>query len=430
MDYDAAIQKIKKLQNFGSKPGLERITKLLNLVDNPQNKLNCIHVAGTNGKGSVCFILEAILREAGYKTGRYISPEICDFCERIAVNGENISRRSVANLVGFFEHFVSNVEFQADPITEFELTTAMAFKFFADEKCDIAIIETGMGGKLDATNVIKNPVCSVITSIDFDHTKILGNTIKKIASEKCGIIKPLCPIVISEQQYQETTEIISAKAENCRSTLKRASAQDLTGRGSLGLQGIKFCYKNTEFFSPILGSHQFTNLACALKVLETVENKFHVNNQSIKKALKTLKIPCRLECVCENPTIILDAAHNPHGTLALANFLKSNVKNHELYGIVGMFKDKDYDKALKNVLGFFKNVYTISPNSKRAESLDKITICAKKYCENVVPCENIDFAVHEAIKSAKKDGIIVVFGSFSVMKDFKNLNLGVDFASK
>ncbi len=422
MDYEFAIKKIKDMENFGSKPGLERIKKLMDFIGNPQNKLKCIHVAGTNGKGSVCFALDAIFRAEGYKTGLYISPSISNFRERISINGKNIDEKSFSELFTFFDEYLTKKEFHDDPITEFELTTAMAFKFFADNNCDIAIIETGMGGKLDATNIIEKPVCSVLTSIALDHTQVLGNTIQKITAEKCGIIKHDCPVVVSDGQPENVYGIIKKVCLDNSSVFKRASISELKNKQVHSLNGISFNYRGEVMDTAVMGNHQFINLSCALKTIETIKDILPIHTGNIQKALKNLRIPCRLELVCKNPAIILDAAHNPQGTGTLADFLISNCKNKRIYAVVGMFKDKDYEKSLKNILKIFETVYTISPDNKRAETLDKITECAKKYCTNVIPCSSMGLAIETAVRSMASDDLLVVFGSFSVMKDFKNRN--------
>lgn len=422
MDYDSALKEIKKLENFGSKPGLERIKKLLSMVGHPQNSLNCVHVAGTNGKGSVCFMLSSVLSESGYKVGRYTSPSVCDFRERIAINGREISKKDFTGLVEYFIPYLNHPDFQTDPITEFELTTAMAFKFFEKEKCDIAVIETGMGGKLDATNVIEKPICSVLTSVDLDHTKILGDSIEKITSEKCGIIKPNCPVVIADRQPSPVYEIAKNTAYIQNSNMLIARESELQNINFHGLNGISFEYKNTPINTKILGRHQLINIACTFKAIEILQGKFSVDNKNIKKAMENLKIPYRIELRSKNPKIILDACHNPQGTKALANFLKSNSSGEKFFGIVGMFKDKNYDLALKNLSGIFEKVYTISPPSPRAESLEVITACAKKYHKCVILCESLQIALNLATTEAKNKDIIVIFGSFSVMNEFENID--------
>ena len=191
MTYEQAILKIKNLEKFGSKPGLERVRKLLELIGNPQEKLKFIHVAGTNGKGSVCFMLASILKECGYKTGLFISPSIMDFRERISVNGEMIPENDLCEILEKLEKFKS--EFSEDPLTEFEITTVMAFEYFSRVKCDVVVLETGMGGRLDSTNVIKAPLCAVITTVSLDHTNFLGKNINEIATEKLELLS-LTPI--------------------------------------------------------------------------------------------------------------------------------------------------------------------------------------------------------------------------------------------
>ena len=204
MNYKEAINFVNSKTNFETKPGLERITKLMELVGDPHKNINYIHIAGTNGKGSVSFMLASVLKESGYKTGLYISPAIDDIREKIQINGKFIPEKDFSEILSALKPVVDNEVFKDDPISEFELITAVAFCYFKKENCDIVIVETGMGGKWDATNIIQNPICSVITSISKDHTQILGDSIEKIANEKLGIIKPFCPVVISANQEKKS----------------------------------------------------------------------------------------------------------------------------------------------------------------------------------------------------------------------------------
>ena len=421
MDYNSTIKIIKKMETFGSKPGLERTKKLLNMVGDPQKKLRCIHVAGTNGKGSTCFMLGAILSEAGYKVGRYISPDIQDYRERFTINGEKISEQDFIDIVEYFKPYLNQPCFKDDSITEFEMATAIAFKFFEKNNCDVVILETGIGGKWDATNVIEKPICSVLTSIDFDHTKILGETIEKITLEKCGIIKKNQPVVIADNQMPCVYEITKKISQKLRSNMFKASKSELEDIKYHELGGITFKYKGMTISTPILGEHQIINISCVLKVIDVISESFSVSKKHIQKAMKNLKIPCRLEYINHYPGMILDACHNPQGTKSLSDFLRKNLKDKNIFGIVGMFKDKDYDTSLKNLSGIFKKIFTVNLNSPRSESLENITICAKKYFPNVSPCENLQKALTLAKSVACSEDIIVIFGSFSLMKEFKNI---------
>lgn len=421
MDYNSTLKMIKKMETFGLKPGLERTKKLLNMVGDPQKKLKCIHVAGTNGKGSVCFMLDAILSEAGYKVGRYISPDVQDYRERFTINGEKISEEDFIDIVEYFKPYIDQICFKNDPITEFEMATALAFKFFEKNNCDIVILETGLGGRWDATNVIEKPICSVLTSIDFDHTKILGETIEKIALEKCGIIKENRPVIIADDQIRCVYEITEKISQKLGANVFKASKDELENITYHGLGGVAFKYKDTLISTPILGEHQIVNISCVLKAIEVISGDFPVSKEQIRKAMKNLKIPCRVEYINQRPGIILDACHNPQGTRSLGDFLRKNLKGKNVFGIVGMFKDKDYDTSLKNLSGIFQKVFTVNLNAPRAESLKNITICAEKYFPNVLPCENLQKALTLAKSAAGPEGIIVIFGSFSLMKEFKNI---------
>lgn len=421
MDYNSTLKMIKKMETFGLKPGLERIKRLLDMIGNPQKKLKCIHVAGTNGKGSVCFMLGAILSEAGYKVGRYISPDVQDYRERFTINGEKISEQDFIDIVEYFKYYLNQPCFKDDPLTEFEMATAIAFKFFEKNNCDIVILETGIGGKWDATNVIEKPICSVLASIDFDHTKILGETIEKITLEKCGIIKESQPVVISDNQMPCVYKITEKISQELGSNMFKASKSELENITYRGLGGVTFQYKGTPISTPVLGEHQIVNVSCVLKVMDVISGDFPVSKEQIRKAMKNLKIPCRVEYINQRPGMILDACHNPQGTRSLGDFLRKNLKGKNVFGIVGMFKDKDYDTSLKNLSGIFQKVFTVNLNAPRAESLENITICAEKYFPNVLPCGNLQKALALAKSAAGPEGIIVIFGSFSLMKEFKNI---------
>ena len=424
LTYKKVLEKIKKIKNFGSKPGLERIEKLLRLIENPQDNLKFIHVAGTNGKGSVSFLTCSILKEAGYKVGLYTSPEIFDFRERITINGKMIPKNKVCEIMAFFEPILAAPEFKNDPITEFELTTAMAFKYFFDEKCDIVVLETGLGGKMDATNVIKKPLCSVITSVSLDHTHILGNTLEKIAKEKLGIVKKECPLVLGKgipESIQKTAEKI---ARLNHSKLYLAKNTELKNIKLSVPSGISFEYENTKIKTPLLGLHQTKNFATVLNIISVLEEKLKITKKAVCKGFKNVKIPCRLEVISENPLFILDGAHNEESVRALTDFIKNYLyKKYYLIGIIGMYKDKDYKTTISLSTPFFDEILTVKPNSQRALSLEKITNYSIKLNKNTAACEKISEAVSQALKKAKnqKNSAIIAFGSFSIMSDIKHV---------
>lgn len=316
MDYNNAITKLGSRGMFYIELGLDRIQKALNILGNPQDDLKYIHVAGTNGKGSVCTMLESILRNAGYKTGLYTSPHIFEYTERIKINGIDIPKEDFAEL---FEE-VSNINIH---LTEFEVLTVMMFLYFKRNNVDIVILETGLGGRFDATNVIKTNLCSVITQIDLDHTERLGETKEKIAYEKAGIIKPNCPVITS-MGY----EAIRDRADELNAMLIFVSP-----------------IVPPEFVDALAlkGLHQIENLALVLTVINYLFKD--IDENTIKEGLKQVKNPCRFEYF-KDKNLIIDASHNPNGILALRNNLDYYFPNEKRRFIFGCLKNKDYSKMM------------------------------------------------------------------------------------
>ena len=323
MNYEDCVEKLKSKGMFRINPGLERISGILSYFDNPQDDLKYIHVAGTNGKGSVCAILESILREAGYKTGLYTSPHIFDYTERIKINGIDISKEDFANI--FSEVLKKSTDLKID-LTEFEILTVVMFLYFQRNDVEIVVLETGMGGRFDATNVIKKNLCSIITRIDLDHTDRLGNTKEEIAFEKAGIIKHDCPVVTSMG-----FEAIKDKAEKEDSVLILTNDNVDAGYAeALALKGL----------------HQKENLSLALSAIEYLFPQ--INNETIIKGLKKVKHPFRFEYF-KDKNLIIDASHNPNGIRALRNNLDYYFPDKERRFVFGCLNTKDY-KSMMNIL--------------------------------------------------------------------------------
>ena len=317
LNYEQAIKLITSKDNFYIDLGLDRIASVLEKLGNPQNKLKCIHVAGTNGKGSVCAMLESILREAGYKTGLYTSPHIWEYTERIKICGKDISQEDFAK----YTEQVTNIGIH---LTEFEILTVIMFLYFKECGVDVAIIETGMGGRLDATNVIKQNLCSIITQIDLDHTDRLGNTKDKIAYEKAGIIKPNCPVITS-MGY----EAIRDKADELDSMFIMVSP----------VVPEKFA----EALS-LNGKHQLDNLALVITAVNYLFK--NISDEIIIEGLKKVKHPCRFEYIKEK-NMIIDASHNPNGIQALRDNLDFYFPTEKRRFIFGCLKTKDYKKMME-----------------------------------------------------------------------------------
>ena len=315
--YEKAIEIITNKNNFYIDLGLDRIRKALEKLDNPQRGLKCIHVAGTNGKGSVCAMTESILREAGYNTGLYTSPHIWEYTERIKVKGKDISKEDFAS-------YVEKIINLGIHLTEFEILTVMMFLYFKKQGVEIAIIETGLGGRLDATNVIEENLCSIITQIDLDHTDKLGNTKDKIAYEKAGIIKPDCPVITS-MGY----EAIRDKAEECNSMFILVSP-----------------FVSDKFINALSlkGRHQHDNLALVITAIQYLFP--NISEGIILEGLKKVKHFCRFEYI-ENKNLIVDACHNPNGVKALRDNLDLYYPNQQRRFVFGALKRKDYKKMME-----------------------------------------------------------------------------------
>lgn len=337
--YESAIELLTSQGKFKIKLGLERILVVLEKLGSPQDRLKCIHVAGTNGKGSTCAILAAILQEEGFKTGLYTSPHIFDYTERIKINGAEIPRETFARLV-------KEIVGTGEDLTEFEILTAVMFKYFAEENVDYVILETGLGGRFDATNVIKSNLCAIITHIDLDHTERLGNTRSKIAFEKAGIIKPDCPVITSEG-YEEIKD--AADANN-----------------SLFLLVTPF--SDTTNLS-LKGTYQGENLALALNCIQLLFPQ--IPQATVQKALGKVQHPCRFEFI-EEKNLIMDGAHNPNGAMALRESLDALYPSSPRRFIFGCLRHKDYEKMMDILFDPRDEIYFYNfknPNSCTVEEL-------------------------------------------------------------
>ena len=357
MKYEDSIKLLTSQDKFYIDLGLDRITKALEILGNPQDKLKCIHVAGTNGKGSVCSMLDSILREAGYKTGLYTSPHIWEYTERIKVNGIDISK-------DIFSDYIEKIASLNVHLTEFEILTVVMFLYFAEQNVDIAILETGMGGRLDATNVIKSNLCSIITQIDLDHTDRLGNTKDEIAYEKAGIIKKNCPVITS-MGY----EAIRDKADEMDSMFIMVSP-----------------FVQPEFIEALTlkGEHQVENLALVITAIQYLFK--NITDDTIISGLKKVKHPCRFEYIKEK-NLIIDASHNPNGITALKTNLDKYFPNQKRRYIFGCLKNKDYGKMMKILFEDGDEVYLNEfdyPNACSYEELaSKCPIKSEKYYPNI-----------------------------------------------
>ena len=394
LNYGETLNYIHSLGKFSLPAGLDRITLALNRLCNPQDNFKSIHIAGTNGKGSVSAMLAKIFETAGYKTGLYISPFVIDFRERIQINGEFISEE---DLVKYSQRVID----MGVKMTEFEFITAAAFSYFSDKKCDILIAETGLGGRLDATNTLKNTAATVITKIGLDHLGVLGDTVEKIAAEKCGIIKD-CPVTVtSSNQRKEALSVIERFSN-------RLVTPDLSGLTVLKSDenGNRIIYKNKEYNISLCGEYQIEN---AVTVIETVEaSGYDIPYETVKTALAKTFFPARAEIICKNPLVVLDGAHNPDGAAELSKILKKY--GGRVTALIGVMRDKDYKAVLKATLPLCRSAVAVTVEDM-PRTLDRDTLAAEasRYC-TAQAAENYEEAIKTAAMLAGKDPVFV-FGS-------------------
>ena len=367
MNYEEALSFIHSNFWQGSKPGLSRTQELLDKMGNPQNTLRFVHVAGTNGKGSFCAMLTEILIAAGYTVGTYTSPYILRFNERIKVNGIDIPDEILASLCDDIRPLTESM---MEKPTEFELITAVAMAYFARQNCDIVVLECGMGGRLDSTNVIKTPCLSVITGISLDHTAFLGDTIEAIAREKAGIIKPRVPVLYCDND-KKALAVIKEKAKEKAAPLHTIDRERLVIHEAT-LNGTRFSWKeHKDFFLPLLGSYQPKNARNVLQAVALLRNQgFSITEEHVKIGLSRVRWPARFELVSHSPRIICDGGHNPEGVDVAIESTKMYFGEEKLLLITGVMADKDYGYMASRMAEIAQEVYCITPENPRALNAD------------------------------------------------------------
>ena len=423
MQYEEALSKIESLQVFGSQPGLERVKMLMTRLGNPQEKLKFIHVAGTNGKGTTCTLLASVLQSAGYSTGLFISPHVSDFRERIQVNGEMIPESALCSLVETVFPEVERMASEGEIITEFELIAALAFLWFASQDCEIVVLEVGLGGRLDATNVISCPLVSVITALSLDHTKILGDTIEQIAAEKCGIIKPGGVTVCYPEQPHAALEVIRQTCTERENQLVLPSLGNLTVE-KMNLSGTDFKYRGMSLHLPFLGDHQIKNAGTALAVLETLEmSGLRIPEAAYREGFAASRFPARLEVLSQRPVVLLDGAHNPGGTAALAEAIRRYLPGKRIVAVMGMMEDKDVRTAVQNLSGLFDRVFTAAPESPRAMPAEKLAELWASLGTPAVPTGSAVSAFRTAMEGLGTEEALVICGSLYLAGELRGYAL-------
>lgn len=409
MNYTETLAWIHGTERFGSRLGLGRMGRLLHRMGNPHLKVPYIHVAGTNGKGSTTTMIASALTAGGFKTGRFISPFILEFRERMQIDGEMIPEAALAALATRLRPIAEEFKAAGDPVTEFELVTVLGLTWFAEEGCDIAVLEVGLGGRLDATNIIPPPLAAVITRIDYDHTAILGDTLAAIAGEKCGIIKRGSTVICYPDQTEEALAVIRRRAAEEGDPLLLPDTAQLTVLSS-DLTGSRIRYKGTELFIPLSGPHQILNAVTALEALASLSgSRFALPPAAVAAGFAAARFPARLELLRQTPPVLVDGAHNPNGGTALCRALQS-LRLHGLTAVVGMLRDKDCLPVLRMMAPYCARMIVTTVPSPRSFSAEEFADLARQVCPDVAVCPDCEAAARLALAADDGQGVLV-FGS-------------------
>lgn len=413
MTYGEALSYIHGISWTFCKPGLERISELCQKLGNPERNLKFVHVAGTNGKGSFCSMLASVLKKAGYKVGLYTSPYITVFNERMRVDGENIGDKKLAELCEYIRPIADSM---TDKPTEFELITAIAFEYFKREGCDVVVLEAGMGGRLDSTNVIRKPLLSVITGIALDHTAFLGDTVEKIAFEKAGIIKDGAPVLFGG--HGTPREVISSVAEEKGSAFYTPDYSEISSLSS-DLSGSSFEYKGHRVKISLLGTYQPRNAALVTEAVDLLrKGGMPIPEEALVDGLAEAKWQARFEIINKNPLIIFDGAHNPEGITSAVESISHYFKQERVAVLSGVLSDKDYRFIAKKLSEVADVAYTITPDNPRALSGSEYAGILASHGVAATAYDSIDNAIEKAISDARVSGKpLVCLGSLYTYAD-------------
>ena len=417
MNCNEAIEYIHSLEKFGINPGMERINALCNELGNPQRELKFFHIAGTNGKGSTSTMISNILIKNGYNTGLFISPYVVDFRERIQYNGEMISHDDLAECVGIVRNAINKLSAAGIQPTEFEAVTATAFLYFKKKKCDYVVLEVGLGGRLDSTNVIDTPRMSVITSISLDHTAILGDTVEEIASEKAGIIKENGKTVLYPFQENSAYDVIR---KTCKEKNNLLFVPDIDKLSVIDekITGTEIQYKDYKFNLKLAGKHMVYNACTAIEAV--ISSEVDVSYEKIISGLESTVMPARTELINNNPLVLLDGGHNEGCAKALSAYIRKHLNDKKIIMISSMMADKDCLSYLSEVAVYADNFIATKADVPRALSSDELKDIASEFCKNCCSVPNPFKAVEKAKELLSDNSVILVCGSFYLAGEIRN----------
>lgn len=419
MDYAMAMNYINEKNKLGSVPGLVNVKELLRRLDNPQNKLKCLQIAGTNGKGSVFAFVQEVLLAAGYRIGRYISPTIFDYRERFQINKEYIPEDKFTEILAKVSVIVEEMEREGIYApTAFEIETAIAFRYFYEEKVDFALIECGMGGLSDATNVIDTPFLTVFSSVGMDHMSFLGNSVSEIAKNKAGIIKH-SGVCVSYPQRNEVKKELNSVCKEKNAEIYYVDEDEIY-IDNMDINGSKFSYGNCQYEISLLGEHQIYNAVTAIKIFDIIKEKrgLNIKKDYVTEGLRMTSWPGRMTKVSDNPLTFVDGAHNQDGWLSLKNSVNKYFTNKKIIYIMGVLKDKEYTHMVDILKDTMNSVIAITPDNPRGLSKEKLAEIIAG-CKIPVFCaESADEALRLARDKSDSDSVIMISGSLSFIREY------------
>lgn len=418
LDFEESVKYITEYPRFKKNPSLDGIKALLSALGNPENRIKTINVAGTNGKGSTVAMLASVLSTAGYKTGRYVSPFVLEFRERMMINGKMIGRKRLAKIMSTVREHADALREQGTVLNAFEVTTAAALLWFAEEECDVVVLEAGIGGRLDATNSVPEPILQIITAVGLDHTAQLGSTVAEITAEKCGIMRPGCTLLTCPNQNAEAKAVMINKCAELEATFVMGSA----GKGKIVAQsaeGTDLLVGKTELAIPFGGEHQINNALTVVSAVDILREKgFAISDEQLIEGIAAAKFPARFEVCSKDPLVILDGAHNPQAAAALASGIKKFLPEKRTL-LCGMMADKDCAGVMSTLAPLFERVIAVPVQSPRAIAPKELAALAAPYCKSVFAAENAAQALDAALAALNPGEALVVAGSLYLASELR-----------
>lgn len=418
MDFEESVKYVTEYPRFKKNPTLDGIKALLSALGNPENRIKTINVAGTNGKGSTVAMLASVLSTAGYKTGRYVSPFVLEFRERMMINGKMIGRKRLAKIMSTVREHADTLREHGTVLNAFEITTAAALLWFAEEECDVVVLEAGIGGRLDATNAVPEPILQIITAVGLDHTAQLGSTVAEIAAEKCGIMRPGCTLLTCPNQDPAAKAVMINKCAELEATFVMGSA----GKGKIvaeSAEGTDLLVGKTELAIPFGGEHQINNALTVVSAVDILREKgFAISDEQLIEGIAAAKFPARFELCSKDPLVILDGAHNPQAAAALAAGAEKFLPKQRTL-LCGMMADKDCAGVMSTLAPLFEHVIAVPVQSPRAIAPEKLAALAAPYCKDVSAAASAAQALDAALAALRPGEALVVAGSLYLASELR-----------